>query len=146
NKTVYSFYRWIVVPENFLKWQNHQMILDHKRIHLNQKHTFDLILIEIVAAVFWFNPLVKVMQRFINSNLEFIVDQKMTETTESVLYQKNLLQYQNCQLLPYVNSYNSSELKKRIIQLNTKKSIPMKKLKFLLATPVLIAFFALFQI
>src|SRR5690606_34034815 len=86
-KTVYSFYRWIVVPENFFKWQNHQLILDHERIHLNQKHTFDLILIEIVAAVFWFNPLVKVMQRFINSNLEFIVDQKMIETTESVLYQ-----------------------------------------------------------
>ena len=84
-KTVYSFYRWIVVPENFFKWQNHQLILDHERIHLNQKHTFDLILIEIVAAVFWFNPLVKVMQRFINSNLEFIVDQKMIETTESVL-------------------------------------------------------------
>ncbi len=56
NKTVYSFYRWIVVPENFFKWQNHQMILDHERIHLNQKHTFDLILVEIVAAVFWFKP------------------------------------------------------------------------------------------
>ncbi|SFN25871.1 hypothetical protein SAMN05421741_10314 [Paenimyroides ummariense] len=64
NKTVYSFYQWIVVPENFFKWQNHQLILDHESIHLNQKHTFDLILIELVAAVFWFNPLVKVMQRY----------------------------------------------------------------------------------
>lgn len=146
NKTVYSFYRWIVVPENFFKWQNHQLILDHERIHLNQKHTFDLILIEIVAAVFWFNPLVKVMQRFINSNLEFIVDQKMIETTESVLYQKNLLQFQTQQVIQFANSYNASEIKNRILQINAKKSTHMKKLKFLLATPVLVAFFALFQI
>lgn len=145
-KTVYSFYRWIVVPENFFKWQNHQMVLDHERIHLNQKHTFDLILIEIVAAVFWFNPLVKVMQRFINSNLEFIVDQKMIETTESVLYQKNLLQFQTQQVIQFANSYNASEIKNRILQINAKKSTHMKKLKFLLATPVLVAFFALFQI
>ncbi len=146
NKTVYSFYQWIVVPENFFKWQNHQMVLDHERIHLNQKHTFDLILIEIVAAVFWFNPLVKVMQRFINSNLEFIVDQKMIETTESVLYQKNLLQFQTQQVIQFANSYNASEIKNRILQINAKKSTHMKKLKFLLATPVLVAFFALFQI
>ena len=145
-KTVYSFYRWIVVPENFFKWQNHQMVLDHERIHLNQKHTFDIILIEIVAAVFWFNPLVKVMQRFINSNLEFIVDQKMIETTESVLYQKNLLQFQTQQVIQFANSYNASEIKNRILQINAKKSTHMKKLKFLLATPVLVAFFALFQI
>src|SRR5690606_8388881 len=145
-KTVYSFYRWIVVPENFFKWQNHQMVLDHERIHLNQKHTFDLILIEIVAAVFWFNPLVKVMQRFINSNLEFIVDQKMIETTESVLYQKNLLQFQTQQVIQFANSYNASEIKNRIIQINAKKSTHMKILKFLLATPALVAFFALFQI
>lgn len=145
-KTVYSFYRWIVVPENFFKWQNHQLVLDHERIHLNQKHTFDLILIEIVAAVFWFNPLVKVMQRFINSNLEFIVDQKMIETTESVLYQKNLLQFQTQQVIQFANSYNASEIKNRILQINAKKSTHMKKLKFLLATPVLVAFFALFQI
>lgn len=146
NKTVYSFYQWIVVPENFFQWQNHQLILDHESIHLNQKHTFDLILIELVAAVFWFNPLVKVMQRAINTNLEFIVDQKMIETTESVLYQKNLLQFQTQHAIQFVNSYNASEIKNRILQLNSKKSTNMKKLKFLLATPALVAFFALFQI
>ena len=145
NKTVYSFYQWIVVPENFFQWQNHQLILDHESIHLNQKHTFDLILIEFVATVFWFNPLVKVMQRAINTNLEFIVDQKMIETTESVLYQKNLLQFQTQHAIQFVNSYNASEIKNRILQLNSKKSTNMKKLKFLLATPALVAFFALFQ-
>ena len=145
-ETVYSFYKWIVVPENFFQWQNHQLILDHESIHLNQKHTFDLILIEFVAAVFWFNPLIKILQRHINSNLEFIVDAQMVQKTEPVLYQKNLLLFQAQKTIQFANSYSASEIKSRILQLNSKKSTNMKKLKFLLATPALIAFFALFQV
>src|SRR5690606_2073593 len=122
NKNVYSFYQWIVVPENFFKWQNHQLLLDHERIHLNQKHTFDLILVEIVAAVFWFNPLVKVIQRFNKNNQEFIVESKLIETTESVLYQNNLLQFQPQHAIQLANSYNASVTKNRILQLNSKKS------------------------
>ena len=86
------------------------------------------------------------MQRAINTNLEFIVDQKMIETTESILYQKNLLQFQTQHAIQFVNSYNASEIKNRILQINSKKSTNMKKLKFLLATPALVAFFVLFQI
>lgn len=145
-ETVYSFYKWIVVPENFFQWQNHQLILDHESIHLNQKHTFDLILIEFVAAVFWFNPLIKILQLHINSNLEFIVDAQMVQKTEPVLYQKNLLLFQAQKTIQFANSYSASEIKSRILQLNSKKSTNMKKLKFLLATPALIAFFALFQV
>jgi len=62
------------------------------------------------------------------------------------LYQKNLLQFQTQHAIQFVNSYNASEIKNRILQLNSKKSTNMKKLKFLLATPALVAFFALFQI
>lgn len=145
-ETVYSFYKWIVVPENFFQWQNHQLILDHESIHLNQKHTFDLILVEMVAAVFWFNPLIKILQRHINSNLEFIVDAQMVQKTEPVLYQKNLLLFQAQKTIQFANSYSANEIKSRILQLNSKKSTNMKKLKFLLATPALIAFFALFQV
>lgn len=145
-ETVYSFYKWIVVPENFFQWQNHQLILDHESIHLNQKHTFDLILVEMVAAVFWFNPLIKILQRHINSNLEFIVDAQMVQKTEPVLYQKNLLLFQAQKTIQFANSYSASEIKSRILQLNSKKSTNMKKLKFLLATPALIAFFAFFQV
>ncbi|SFN25847.1 hypothetical protein SAMN05421741_10313 [Paenimyroides ummariense] len=70
----------------------------------------------------------------------------MVETSESVLYQKNLLQFQTQHAIQFVNSYNASEIKNRILQINSKKSTNMKKLKFLLATPALVAFFALFQI
>lgn len=145
-KNVYSFYRWIVVPENKISSADFEMILAHENIHLNQKHTFDLILIELVSCVFWFNPLIKKFQKDINTNLEFIVDEKMISNFEPILYQKSLLNEQNNFSLTYINAFNTNDLKKRIIQLNTQKSRNMKKLKFLVAAPVLASFFMLFQI
>lgn len=145
-QNIYSFYQWIVVPENKLSAANLEMILAHEKIHLNQKHTFDLIFIELVSAVFWFNPLIKKLQKDINTNLEFIVDEKMIDLYEPVLYQKSLLNEHCNYTLKYINAFNTSDLKKRIIQLNTQKSKNMKKLKFLVAAPVLVIFFALFQI
>lgn len=144
--TVYSFYRWIVVPENAVHRADTPMILDHENVHLNQKHTLDLIFIELVAAVFWFNPLIKMLQKDINTNLEFIVDEEMIQKHERTLYQKSLLYVQNPQVPAFTNSFNTSDLKKRILQINTQKSKKMKKLKFLLTAPILAAFFALFQV
>src|SRR5690554_1524398 len=144
--TVYSFHRWIVVPENAVHRADTPMILDHENVHLNQKHTLDLIFIELVAAVFWFNPLIKILQKDINTNLEFIVDEEMIQKHERTLYQKSLLYVQNPQVPAFTNSFNTSDLKKRILQINTQKSKKMKKLKFLLTAPILAAFFALFQV
>src|SRR5690606_30541606 len=123
-----------------------EMSLAHEKIHLNQKHTFELIFIELVSAVCWFNTLVKKLKKNINTNLEFIVDEKMIALYEPVLYQKSLLNEHCNYTLKYINAFNTSDLKKRIIQLNTQKSKNMKKLKFLVAAPVLVTFFALFQI
>src|SRR5690606_35234271 len=123
-----------------------QMILDHEKVHLNQRHTFDLILIELVAAVFWFNPLIKKLQKDLNTNLEFIVDEQMIQKHEPVLYQKSLLHSQNQQILAFTNPFSTNDLKQRILQINTQKSKNMNKLKFLMTVPVLAIFFVLFQV
>lgn len=143
---IYSFFRWIVIPENKLSSTELSILLAHENIHLNQKHTLDLVLIEMISALFWFNPLIKFLQKDINTNLEYIVDQQMIIDFEPVSYQKTLLNVQNNCDTNIINSFNTSELKNRIIQLNKQKSNPMKKMKFLLTAPALVAFFAFFQV
>ena len=144
--TVYSFYRWIVVPRNIFSRADFQMILDHENVHLNQKHTFDLLIIELVSAVFWFNPLIKRLQKDININLEYIVDEEMIGQHERVAYQKSLIGIQSTQQLALTSAFNTSDLKKRILHINAKKSTKMKRLKLLLTAPALAAFFAMFQV
>lgn len=146
SEPVYSFYRWIVVPENLLHRADAQIILDHETLHLDQRHTFDLILIELVAAVFWFDPFIKLFQKDLITNLEFIVDQQMVKKYERVLYQKSLINAQVQGPSTFANQFGNQDLKRRILQINTQISNKMNKLKFLIALSALAVFFVLFQV
>src|SRR5690606_26564766 len=96
-------------------------------------------------SVFWMNPLLRYFQKDIEVNLEYIVDEQLQTQFDSKAYQLSLLSFQNTTPQLFVNSFNS-QLKKRILQINSKKSTPMKKLKMILATPAIAVFFILFQI
>jgi len=147
NQQVYSFYKWIVLPKKSLNDENISVLIAHENIHIKQKHSFDLVFISFISDLFWFNPILKFIQKDINLNLEFLVDEEITKQENSYKYQKTLLNFnQNIETNLLTNAFNSTDLKKRILMLNSKKSNPMKKLKIALTAPVLLAFFGLFQI
>src|SRR5690606_22055739 len=115
------------------------------KVHIQQKHSFDMIVMQLIRSVFWMNPLLRYFQKDIEVNLEYIVDEHLQTQFDSKAYQLSLLSFQNTTPQLFVNSFNS-QLKKRILQINAKKSNPMKKMKMILAAPAIVAFFTLFQI
>lgn len=145
DETIFSLYPYIVVPIHFEEIPNSEMILSHEKVHIQQKHSFDMIVMQLIRSVFWMNPLLRYFQKDIEVNLEYIVDEQLQTQFDSKAYQLSLLSFQNTTPQLFVNSFNS-QLKKRILQINSKKSNPMKKLKMILAAPAIVAFFTLFQI
>lgn len=144
---VYSFYNWIVLPNKLLNSENCSILIQHEKIHIEQKHTFDLVILSLINDVFWFNPIIKWIRKDVNLNLEFLVDDEITKQENSYSYQKTLINFnQNQSQNILINAFNSSDLKQRILMLNTQKSKNMKKLKIALTAPALLAFFGLFQI
>ena len=145
DETIFSLYPYIVVPIHFEEIPNSEMILSHEKVHIQQKHSFDMIVMQLIRSVFWMNPLLRYFQKDIEVNLEYIVDEHLQTQFDSKAYQLSLLSFQNTTPQLFVNSFNS-QLKKRILQINAKKSNPMKKMKMILAAPAIVAFFTLFQI
>lgn len=145
NDTVYSLYPYIVVPQHFKKLPYSELILAHEQVHIQQKHSFDMLIIQLIRSAFWMNPLLRYFQKDIEVNLEYIVDEQLQTQFDSKTYQMSLLSFHSETPQLFVNSFNS-QLKKRILQINAKKSNPMKKLKMILAAPAIVAFFTLFQI
>lgn len=144
---VYSFYKWIILPKKLLNSENCPVLIQHEKVHIQQKHTFDLVSLSFITDFFWFNPIIKLIRKDVNLNLEFLVDDEITKQENSYLYQKTLLNFnQNQTQNILTNAFNSSDLKQRILMLNTQKSNHMKKLKIALTAPVLLTFFGLFQI
>ena len=144
----YSFWNWIVLPFNYKEIEALETIIQHEYIHVQQKHTFDLLVVQLVRRVFWFNPLLLLLERVVRLNLEYIVDQQVATLQNRYNYQMALVQFEQTKTpsLSLVNSFGSSDLKKRIIMLNQPKSKNMKKSKFVLCLPLAVGFFLLFQV
>ena len=147
-KEAYSFWNWIVLPVNHQEVKALDTIIQHEQIHVQQKHTVDLLVIHLVRRIFWFNPLLLLLEQAIRLNLEYIVDQKVTNQQNSYDYQLALVQFEQTKTtsLTLVNSFGASDLKKRIIMLNQPKSKTMRKSKFVLCLPLAVGFFFLFQL
>ncbi|SEI53697.1 BlaR1 peptidase M56 [Myroides marinus] len=143
----YSFMNWVVLPKDYETMDQVDVVLAHEQVHVQQRHSIDLIIIEALKHLFWFNPALYFLQREINLNLEYIVDEEITRHADTYTYQRALVLYETNKLdcVPIVNTFGTSDLKKRIIMLNNPKSTNMKRLKYLLLTPVLGGFFFLFQ-
>ncbi|MCS4239364.1 bla regulator protein BlaR1 [Myroides gitamensis] len=144
----YSFWNWIVLPSNYKDIVVLETIIQHEHIHVQQKHTVDLLLVHFLRRIFWFNPLLVILERVVRLNLEYVVDQKVTAIQNSYDYQMTLVQFEQAKTPSFslVNSFGSSDLKKRIIMLNQPKSKNMRKSKFVLCLPLAVGFFLLFQI
>ncbi|MGQ8869304.1 M56 family metallopeptidase [Myroides sp. TSA_177.3] len=144
----YSFWNWIVLPSNYKDIAALETIIQHEDIHVQQKHTVDLLLVHFLRRIFWFNPLLVILERVVRLNLEYVVDQKVTAIQNSYDYQMALVQFEQAKTPSFslVNSFGASDLKKRIVMLNQPKSKNMRKSKFVLCLPLAVGFFLLFQI
>lgn len=67
-------------------------LLTHELTHIHQRHTLDILFIELVKTLFWFNPLVYLYKRAIQMNHEFLADENVVSKHPDVpAYQQLLL-------------------------------------------------------
>lgn len=115
------------------------IVLDHEKAHLDQKHSFDILLIELLLIVFWFNPILYLIRYSIKLNHEFLADQAVLKsgihTTE---YQETLLNYtQYSHSTALANTFNFPLIKKRFHIMKTRTSRTNLLLRSLILIPIL---------
>jgi len=115
-------------------------ILNHERIHVQQKHTWDLLYFEAWRILFWFNPLIYLYQREVNLVHEYIADAKVAATSSRKAYYQELLNTAfGTQQFSFINTFfNHSFIKKRIIMLQKSKSNQRNMFKYALILPLLL--------
>ena len=119
-----------VLPHTFLKFifinetdYNNQKIetelFSHELTHVTQKHTFDILFIEILKTIFWFNPIFIFYKKAIQLNHEFLADEKVVTTYNNVSFYQNLLisKSNNNQNYLLTSNLNYSLTKKRLIMM-----------------------------
>ncbi|MCP4051557.1 MAG: M56 family metallopeptidase [Mesoflavibacter sp.] len=116
-----------------------QEVLLHEQAHAKQKHSLDILFLEILQVIFWFNPLLYYIKKDIKLNHEFLADQQVLKSGyHPKAYQNLLLKFSSNQKeLALVNAINYSSIKKRLTIMNTQTSQRTKWLRSLLLLPIL---------
>ncbi len=126
-------------PEKY-EWDTYNQILLHEKIHIEQRHTLDIILAELVLIFQWFNPFAWIYRREMESNLEFLTDDQLMKynQVEKKSYQLSLMKVSAPHFpLSLTTNYNQSILKKRIAMMNSKRSNLHTAWKYFFLVPVL---------
>lgn len=102
-------------------------LIAHEKAHLQQKHTLDILFIEIFQIVFWFNPLLSFYKKAIKLNHEFLADEAVNKQFDAVKnYQNMLLRFASDKnTISLASNINYLITKKRLLMM-TKKESPIK--------------------
>jgi len=134
-------------PEKY-DWETYNQVLLHEKIHIQQRHTLDLLLAEIVLVFQWFNPFAWLWRKELESNLEFYTDNKLLlhDAVDKESYQLSLLKVAAPHFpLSLTTNYNQSLLKKRLLMMNSKKSNVHTIWKYFFLLPLMVLFVCLFN-
>ncbi|MCF7568478.1 hypothetical protein L3X37_08885 [Sabulilitoribacter arenilitoris] len=147
NALPFSFFRWIVYNPSLFNGNDLQHIIAHEKVHVNQYHSIDIILSQLAAIVFWFNPITWFYKKDLQQNLEFIADNKAQNSTScKKSYQHLLLKTSlSSQYMALTNNFYSSLTKKRIVMLHKSKSKKRNLFKYALVLPLLAIFLMSFN-
>lgn len=119
-KNSFSFFNWIFINEIEKSESDIEKIITHEMIHVKQYHSIDIIVIEFLSAIMWFNPFVWMMRKSIHLVHEYLADEGvLNQGIDKVNYLELLLnQVAEERLISISSSFNQSLIKKRIIMMN----------------------------
>lgn len=133
----FSFGRSIFLNQALHPEEDLQEIIRHEFVHVRQGHTIDVIWMELVCLLNWYNPFAWLLRRDLRQNLEFIADSQVLQSgTDKKQYQYLLLQVTGGPAFRLGHQFNFSSLKKRIIMMNKMPSSRPHLAKFLFLLPL----------
>ncbi len=123
-------------------------IIKHEQKHLDRLHFFDILLIELLKVIQWFNPFIYLFDKSLRAVHEFQADEECLNSGIPVHSYQGLVMNQvfRARIFNPSNSFsNPTLIKKRMIMMTKKRSKALANLKILLVVPILAALLILFS-
>ena len=132
----FSFRKYIVISRE--DYANNPLeIITHEKAHIDLRHTWDLIFMELLLLFQWFNPALWLLKRELRDVHEFQADMHVLKSgIDAKTYQLLLVKKAvGSSSYTLANSFNHSKIKKRITMMLKIKSSKWAKMKILLLLP-----------
>lgn len=140
----HTFFNYIFLNQKqFEEKHIPQEVLLHEETHAKQRHSLDILLIELAQVILWFNPIIYLFKSSIKLNHEFLADRAVINgSNDHSQYQNTILSYlshgsfEQHQSTGIANAINYSSIKKRFTVMKTNTSKKSFVLRSLLVLPL----------
>ena len=139
----HTFGKYIFISQSdYLNKNIKGVLLTHELAHANQWHSLDIIFIEALQIIFWFNPFLIPYKKAIQLNHEFLADEQVLKSHIRVRdYQELLLDKATLNKVYLASNLNFSVTKKRFIMMT--KNTSQKRVYFLVSATIPLFFMLL---
>ncbi|MBK8621272.1 MAG: energy transducer TonB [Saprospiraceae bacterium] len=135
----FSFFHYVFISEYNPEDTDMSTIIAHEKEHITQKHSFDVLLFEMVHIFFWFHPILHFYKKSVKEVHEWYVDRKLLHSRPVQEYIQLLLQSHNLYLsTSLANHFYQSQINKRIHMMTQIKNPQKTKWIYLLVIPVVL--------
>lgn len=132
-----SFFKYVFIDKKNLTEAEMKVLLKHEKVHANQYHSIDKVLLMICKAFLWLNPIVYLFDKALEETHEYEADAITSADFGSQAYASLLLKLAITKSeMPLIHNFVKSPIKARIKMLFNSKSNNMKKLIYLLVLPI----------
>jgi TonB family protein len=144
--TPFSFFNFVFINRNNADHPGMKEMLAHELEHVRQRHSLDVMILELVTISQWFNPFIWLLKRSIRENHEFLADHGVLKPGVSSAAYRLLLLGSSMEQQPVIaNNFNYSLIKIRIkmmTKIKSRRTATLKLLMGILATAALFVIFA----
>jgi hypothetical protein len=134
----FSFLNIVFLNEGALSPDSLERILAHERVHIQQGHSLDVLLMELAITLQWFNPFVWPYKKSLQETHEYLADCGVIAQGFSAARYKLLVfeQHVGAQLFEFANNFKQTQIKRRLTMMSKIKSRNAAKLKLLVVLPL----------
>jgi len=142
----FSFHKAIFIGTN-LTGSKLEMIVKHEQWHIKHHHYLDVLVMEILVRIFWFNPVLWWVRKELRNVSEFQADRSVLDEGHDLYKYQTIILEEVMAHNPYLaNGFNNSFTKKRFIMMKNKCQIRMTTLRRVLILPFLVGVFSLLSL
>lgn len=143
--TPFSFFRWLFWNRKIeLQSEKGGQIFRHELFHIQQKHSRDIIFMELLMVIFWINPFFHLLKKEVKAIHEFLADQFAVNESQKWEYAELLLMQALNTNQHLVNPFFHNQIKRRIAMITSSQKPGHQYLRKLMVLPVAAIVVALF--
>lgn len=119
----FSFFHWLFWREDIDPGSDAgQRILAHELTHIEEQHSIDKLITELLLCIFWINPFFWLIRRELAAVHEFIADRKAIASSDGAAFAEMILQAMQVQPIRtpgIVSPFFSSQIKRRLLMITS---------------------------